>query len=76
VTILQQRAEGERLARCPIDPLAGLDRLGALFEEPLDRPVNGESLWNSSNPLADVAKNGGVNTGIPAARIVRIARSL
>ena len=76
MAVFQQRTEGERLTRCPIDPLAGLDRLGTLFEESLDCPVNGKALWNGCDLLADVVQNGDVDTGISAARIVGVTRGL
>ena len=44
MALLEQRAEGERLGGRPVDALAGLDRLGAVVEEALDRPVDVEAL--------------------------------
>src|SRR5262249_57507794 len=43
---LQQRAKCERLARCPINALAALDRFYAGVKKSLDRPVDGQALRN------------------------------
>ena len=74
MAFFQERTERECLTRRPIDPFAGLDRLGTLFQKTLHRPVNG-SLRNGRDLLADVAQRD-VDTGIAAARIVNLTRRL
>ena len=60
MALLEQRAEGKRLGGRPIDALAGLDRLGALIEETLNRLVDVEVLRNRRDLLADLAQFLGV----------------
>jgi hypothetical protein len=50
---LDQRGEGQRLGRRPVDALAGLDHLGAVVHEPLDGAVDFEALRNRRELLAD-----------------------
>ena len=42
MAFVEQRAEGQRFARRPVDALAGLDRLAAVVEEALDGLVDVE----------------------------------
>ena len=44
VALVQQRAEGQRLAGRPVDAFAALDRRRAVVEEALDGLVDVESL--------------------------------
>src|SRR6185312_12243231 len=61
---LQQGTESERLGGSPVDPLAGLDRLGAVVEETLHRLVDAETRRNDSDLLADLAQGLSRNAGI------------
>ena len=72
----QERAEGERLAGRPVDALAALDRLAAVVEEALDRPVDVEAFRHRRDLAADLRQRLDRDAGIAAARIVGIARRL
>src|SRR5262245_39262493 len=72
----QQRAEGERLSRRPVDPLAGLDRFSALVDKTLNRPVHVEALRHGRDLLADVLELRDCYPGIATARLLRIAARL
>src|SRR5262245_53272097 len=72
----QQRAERERLAGRPIDPLAGLDRLAPVVEESLDRAVDVEVLGDRRDLAADLLERIERHAGVAAARIVGVARRL
>ena len=76
MAFLEQRAEGERFGRRPVDALAGLDRLGAMIEKALDGLVDVEALRHRRDLLADLAQLGERDAGIAAARIVGFARRL
>src|SRR5262249_59821170 len=70
----QQRAERQRLAGCPVDAFAGLDRLVAALQEALDGAVDVEPLGDGGDFLADRLENGDRRAGLAAARIVDVAR--
>src|SRR6516165_5182635 len=72
----QERAEGERLGRRPVEPAAGLDRLAAVLQETLDGPMRVEALGDGGDLLADVLQSLDRNPGIAAPRIIEIARRL
>ena len=76
MAFLEQRAEGERFRGGPVDALAGLDRLGAMIEEALDRLVDVEALRHGRDLLADLAQLADVDAGIAAARILDSAGDL
>src|SRR5215204_2779546 len=72
----QQRTEGERLRRRPVNALAGLDRLGTRVKEALDGAVKVKILRRRAELLADLLERFDLNAGDPAAWIVVIARRL
>src|SRR5262245_4094959 len=73
VAFLEQRAQGERFARRPIDSLAAFNRLGAMLKETPDCLVNGEPIRNGGDFLADLAQQAGINARITAPWIVGVA---
>src|SRR5262245_50666399 len=74
VAVLQQRAKCERLAGCPINALAALDRFCAGVEKSLDCPVDGEALRDRGYFLANVKQHRCIDAGITAARILGVTR--
>ena len=74
MAFLEQRAEGERFTRRPVDAFAGLDCLGAIVEKTLDGLVDLKAWWNDRDLRADLAQGLNRNAGVAAARIVGVAR--
>src|SRR5438309_297270 len=72
----EQRAQGERLARRPVDARAGLDRLGAGVEETLDRAVDVEILRHRGDLRADLAQRLDRDPGLATWRVIMVARGL
>src|SRR3982074_3148798 len=73
---LQQRAERQRLAGRPVDAEAGLDRLGAVFQEPLHRTMQPETVGHLGDPAADILEYRDIDAGNAAARIFFLVRRL
>src|SRR5690242_21575761 len=76
VPFLQQRTECKCFSGRPVDPLAGFDGFGAVFEEPLDRFVNSEALRDSGHLFSDDAQLGCLNAGIAPPGVIGIPGSL
>src|SRR4030088_2177411 len=68
-----QRAKCQRLGRRPIDALAGLDRLAAVFQEALDGSVGVESLRYVRDLLPDLFEHLERRAGMATARVVGVA---
>ncbi|MND59698.1 hypothetical protein D3C80_509010 [compost metagenome] len=67
-----QRTECQRFSRCPIDAFAGIDHLGAVIEEALDRAMDVEVLRNFNELFADFLERLDRNAGLAAALFVGI----
>ena len=63
MAFVDERAEGQRLGRRPVDALAGLDHLAAAVEEAPDRLVNVEPFRHVGEALADLLQPGEVDAG-------------
>lgn len=57
----QQRAKGKTLSSTPINALAGLDGVHALFKHLPNTRMKSEVGWNRGDSSADLSKNVGVN---------------
>src|SRR3990170_6156765 len=67
---LQQRAERQRLSGRPVDADAGIDRLGAVLQEPLHRAMDPETVGYLGDPAADILEYLDIDAGHAAARIL------
>ncbi len=76
MALLDQRAEGERLGRRPVDAVAGLDRLPPLVEEALDRAMDVEVRRDLGEPGADPLQRLDREPGDAAARRIAGLRGL
>src|SRR5712671_6584336 len=72
----QKRAERERLRRGPVDVLARLDRLAAIFQKALDGPVGVKAFRYLRDARPDLPQGCQRRAGMTAARVVRIASRL
>src|SRR3954469_9299733 len=69
MTFLQQRAERQRLAGCPVDAGTAVDCLGPVFQEPLNGAMNPEAIGHLRDLAPDVLQYGYINAGNSAARL-------
>src|SRR5581483_6652907 len=76
MAFLQQRTERQRLAGRPIDAGARVDRLGAVFEEALNRAMDAEAVRHLGDLAADLLQLRSVDAGDAAAGIFLFARDL
>src|SRR5712671_5187710 len=67
--LLQQRAERQRLAGCPVNAGAGIDGLHAIVEETLDGAVNAETVRHLGDLAANVLQDGNIDASNAAARV-------
>src|SRR5690606_27688389 len=72
VALEQDRAEGQRLGRRPVDALAGRDRLAAVLEEAADGAVDLEVRRNLGQLLADLLQRLQRHGGLAAALLVLV----
>src|SRR4029077_18535150 len=76
VTLLQQRAERQRLGGRPVDAGSGLDRLAAAVEKAIERAMQMKALRQRGDLVADLLELGDFDAGLAAARIVGFAGGL
>ena len=65
----EQRAESQRLARRPVDAVAGLDRLAPVVEEALDRRCTSKPFGQCGDRSPMRRSVSSVDAGVAAARI-------
>src|SRR5215467_5933504 len=75
MTFREQGAEGKRFRSCPIDPVAGFNRLAAGIKKPLDGAVYMKALWHRSNFGTNVFEQLKVNARIAAPWVIRCIRN-
>jgi len=64
VAFEQQRTESQRLAGRPVDIGAGLDRLAAAFNEPVERAMQMKARRQRGDLVADLLELGDIDAGI------------